>query len=221
MKLTIFAATGGVGAQILEQAVAAGHDVTAVVRNPQKLSGRVAAVAADLGDADPGVLRSAVEKADAVVSGLGRRSSADDGIVWKGTRAIREAMEATGVRRIVVISAAPVSTVPSPGRPNPPRHDPGDGFFVRNLFYPMLKAAWREPYVDLALMEDVLRESELQWTAVRPPRLTNKPLTGAYRTAIGHNVRRGMSISRADLAHLMLQVIDRPETIRQTVSAAY
>lgn len=221
MKLTIFAATGGVGTQVLEQAVAAGHDITAVVRTPQKLSGRVNAIAADLADADPGVLRSAVEKADAVVSGLGRRSSADAGIVWRGTRAIREAMEATGVRRIVVISAAPVSTVPSPGRPNPPKHDPGDGFFVRNLFYPMLKAAWREPYVDLALMEDVLRESELQWTAVRPPRLTNKPLTGTYRTAIGHNVRRGMSISRADLAHLMLHVIDRPETIRQTVSAAY
>src|SRR5438874_2270535 len=48
MKLTIFAATGGIGRQALEQAVAAGHEVTAVVRNPQKVSGEVRIVRADL-----------------------------------------------------------------------------------------------------------------------------------------------------------------------------
>jgi hypothetical protein len=50
-------------------------------------------------------------------------------------------MRAAGVRRIVVISAAPVGTVPSPGRPDPPRHDAGDGFFMRNLGGPFIKAA--------------------------------------------------------------------------------
>jgi uncharacterized protein YbjT (DUF2867 family) len=58
MKLTIFAATGGIGRQVLEQALAAGHDVTAVVRNPKKLSGErgVRIVTADLADPDPAVL---------------------------------------------------------------------------------------------------------------------------------------------------------------------
>jgi hypothetical protein len=70
-----------------------------------------------------------------------------------------EAMKAVQVRRIVVVSAAPIGTVPTPGRPNPPKHDPGDGFFMRNLLSPLTKFALREHYADLALMEEILRES--------------------------------------------------------------
>ena len=128
MKLTVFAATGRIGGQVLDQALAAGHDVTAVARNPAALSGPVRAVAADLGTVDRADLLPAVAGADAVLSGLGPRSRADAGIASVGTRAIVQAMRATGVRRIVAVSAAPVATVASPGRPNPPRHDPGDGF---------------------------------------------------------------------------------------------
>ena len=221
MKLTIFAATGGIGHQILEQALAAGHDVTAVVRNPDKLPGRVHAIKADLATADAGALMPAVDGADAVLSGLGPRSKAEFGIVTKGTRAIIGAMQATGTRRIVVVSAAPVGTVASPGRPNPPKHDPGDGFFMRHLLNPMVKAAFGRLYTDLAQMEEDLANSGLDWTVVRPPRLTNKPLTGHYRTAYGQNIKRGLFISRADVAHLMLAVLDDPETAKQIISGAY
>src|SRR5438477_998170 len=144
MKLTIFAATGGIGRQALEQAVAAGHEVTAVVRNPQKVSGEVRIVRADLAAPDPAVLASAVEGADAVLSGLGPRSLSEAGITRPGTRAIVQAMEAVGVRRVIVVSAAPVSTVPSPGRPNPPRRDPGEGLFVRLLLTPFIKKVLRK-----------------------------------------------------------------------------
>ena len=220
MKLTIFAATGGIGRQALEQAVAAGHDVTAVVRNPKKLSRQVRTVTADLVTPDPAALESAVDGADAVLSGLGPRSNSEAGIVSLGTRAIVQAMQATDVRRIVVVSAAPISTVPSPGRPNPPKHDPGDGFFMRNLFGPLVKAVLRKHYADLALMEDVLRDSGLDWTIVRPPRLTDKPLTGTYRTAYGHNLRGGFLISRADVAHYMLRALEEPETTKETIGIA-
>jgi uncharacterized protein YbjT (DUF2867 family) len=220
MKLTVFAATGGVGRQIVDQALAAGHDVTAVARNPLTLPGGVRAVAADLAAVDPAALEPAVAGSDAVLSGLGPRSRADAGIASVGTRAIVRPMQATGVRRIVVVSAAPVATVASPGRPNPPRHDPGDGFLMRHLAVPALVTALRDVYADLALMEDVLRDSGLDWTAVRPPRLTNRPPTGTYRTAIGRNLRRGLLVARADVAHLMLAVLDRPETIGQTVGIA-
>jgi putative NADH-flavin reductase len=220
MKLTIFAATGGTGRQALEQALAAGHDVTAVVRNPQKLAAAVRVITADLAAPESAVLESAVAGADAVLSGLGPRSKADAGITSKGTQAIVEAMKATGVRRLVVVSAAPIGTVPVPGRPRPPKHDPGDGFFMRHLFSPLTQAALRGPYADLALMEDFLRESDLDWTVIRPPRLTDKGLTGTYRTAYGRNLRGGMVISRPDVAHLMLRVLDQPETIRQTVGVA-
>ena len=221
MKLTIFAATGGIGRQLLAQAVAAGHDVTAVVRNPQNMPSTPARVAvADLAAADPAALQSAVGGADAVLSGLGARTKAEAGVAWKGTNAITEAMRASGVRRIVVVSAAPIGTVPSPSRPHPPKHDPGDGFFLRYLADPIVKAALREHYADLARMEDVLRDSDLDWTVVRPPRLTDKPLTGTYRTAYGQNIRRGLFVSRADVAHYMLRTVDQPETFGRTVGIA-
>jgi putative NADH-flavin reductase len=220
VKLTIFAATGGIGQQVLRQAVP-DNDVTAVVRDPGRLSVPVPVVTANLAAADPAALATAVQGADAVLSCLGRRSRADAGIAARGTLAIVEAMRATGVRRIVVISASPIGTVPSPGRPVPPRHDPGDGFFVRHLLTPLISTVFRRPYADLARMEDVLRDSGLEWTVLRPPRLTNGPLTGVYRTAYGHNVRRGLLISRADVAHLMLRVLDQPESIRQTVGVGY
>jgi putative NADH-flavin reductase len=222
MKLTIFAATGGIGRQLLEQAVAAGHQVTAVVRNPGKLSvpGDVRVVTADLADADPAALEAAVEGADAVLSGLGPRSRSEAGIASRGTRAIVQAMQATGVRRIVVVSAAPISTVPSPGRPRPPRHDPGEGFLMRHLLSPLAKAMFGEHYADLALMEDILRDSGLDWTVIRPPRLTDKPPTGRYRTAYGRNLRRGVVVSRADVAQLMLRVLDQPHAIKQAIGIA-
>jgi nucleoside-diphosphate-sugar epimerase len=129
-------------------------------------------------------------------------------------------MKAVNVRRIVVVSAAPIGTVPSPGRPSPPNHDPGDGFFMRNLLGPLTKFALRKHYADLALMEEILRDSGLDWTIVRPPRLTDKPLTGVYRTAYGENLRRGLFISRANVAHLMLCVLDQPDSIKQTIGIA-
>jgi hypothetical protein len=94
MKLTIIAATGGIGRQLLQQAIAAGHDVTAVVRDPGKLSGDVRVVTADLAAPDPAALESAVDGADAVLSGLGPRSKAEVGIASRGTRAIVRAMQA-------------------------------------------------------------------------------------------------------------------------------
>jgi putative NADH-flavin reductase len=221
MKLTIFAATGGIGRQLLEQAVAAGHDVTAVVRSPEKLSGvAVRVVRADLASPDPAALESAVGGADAVLSGLGARSKAEAGVAARGTSAIVAAMQATHVRRIVVVSAAPVGTMSSPGRPKPPKHDPGDGFFMRHVATPLVKVALREHYADLALMEDVLRDSGLDWTVVRPPRLANRPGTGRYRTAYGQNIRGGWIVPRADVAQLMLRVLGQPETVKQVIGVA-
>lgn len=220
MKLTIFAATGGIGRHMMEQALAAGHDVTVAVRSPDKVAADVRTVAADLAAPDTTALESAVGGADAVLSGLGPRRPADFGVTAPGTRAIASAMAATGVRRLVVVSAAPIGTVPSPARPNPPRHDPGDGFFTRHLFGPLIKVLLRRHYADLAAMEDLLRASDLDWTVVRPPRLTNGPRTGQYRTAIGQNLRGGTQISRADVADLMLAVLGRADTIGQSVGVA-
>ena len=148
-----------------------------------------------------------------MLSGLGPHSNADAGIAAPGTQVIIAAMTAADVRRIVAISAGAVATMATPGRPNPPKHDPGDGFIMRHLLIRVARAAFGKVDTDLALMEDALRDSGLDWTAVRPPRLTGKPLTGSYRTAYGHNLRRGLSVPRADVARFMLAVLDQPQSI--------
>jgi putative NADH-flavin reductase len=75
-------------------------------------------------------------------------------------------------------------------------------------------------YIDLARMEDILRESDLDWTAMRPPRLTNKPRSSAYRTAYGQNLRRGLTISRADLADAMLRAVGDAQSFKTTLGVA-
>lgn len=220
MRITVFAATGGIGQCLVDQAIAAGHEVTAVVRDPSKVRSGVRAVRADLSDVDPSALEKAVDGADAVLSGLGPRNAKLAGIASAGTAAITAAMKATGTRRLVVVSAAPVSTTPSPDRPNPPRHDPAEGFVMRNVLSPIVKQVFHAHYVDLAVMEDGLRASGLDWTSVRPPRLTDKPLTGQYRTAIEQNIRRGAFIPRADVAHFMLAAITDPATFGHAVGVA-
>jgi putative NADH-flavin reductase len=91
---------------------------------------------------------------------------------------------------------------------------------MRYLFSKIASARFGKVYVDLALMEDTLAGSELDWTVVRPPQLTDKAATGTYRTAYGQNIRGGLSVPRADVAHLMLDVLDRSETIHQTIGIA-
>ena len=216
MNLTIVAATGGIGRQLVTQALEAGHRVTAVARNPTDVD----AVRVDLSAPDPKVLAEAIDGADAVLSGLGARGKADYGVAERGTSAIVAAMKETGVRRLVVVSAAPIGAVPSPDRPHPPRHDPGDGFVMRNLMAPIVRRVLRDHYADLARMEDVIRSSGLDWTIVRPPQLTDRPLSASYRTAYGRNLRGGLKASRADVAHYMLNALTRPESVGRTVGIA-
>ncbi|WP_410667871.1 NAD(P)-dependent oxidoreductase [Amycolatopsis sp. cmx-4-68] len=221
MKLTVFGASGGIGRLLLEQATAAGHDVTAVVRDPAKVAGHPGrVVSADLLTAAPAVLAGAVSGADAVVSAVGPASNATAGVASQGTTKIIRAMREAGVRRLVVVSAAPVGTIAAPGRPHPPRRDPGDRFFLGAVLYPILKAALRPQYRDLALMEDALRDSGLDWTAVRPVQLTDKPPTGRYRTALDRNLPGGRYVARADVAACLLRVLDQPETVGHTVGIA-
>jgi putative NADH-flavin reductase len=219
VKLALLGATGGVGREVLSQAVAAGHLVTAVVRNPAKLPAHVGVVRQDLANPNNEVLADALRDAEAVISAVGPNRAAQAGIVAPATAAIAHAMDSAGIRRLVVISAAPVGVVAS--KPHPSRYDPGDDLLMRYLLSPLIRRLFDRHYSDLAAMEDLLRDGSLDWTAIRPPRLTNGPLTGRYRTAIDRNVRHGLTISRPAVAHLMLTVLQQPETVRHSVGIAY
>jgi nucleoside-diphosphate-sugar epimerase len=139
VKLVLLGATGGVGREVLTQAVAAGHLVTAVVRNPAKLPAHVGVVRQDLANPDLEVLAAAMRDVDAVISALGPHRAAEAGIVAPATATITHAMDCARVRRLMVISAAPVGVVPSPHRPHPPRYDPGDDLLMRRLLSPLIR----------------------------------------------------------------------------------
>ncbi|MER5887297.1 NAD(P)H-binding protein [Streptomyces sp. NPDC001941] len=210
MKLTVFGATGGIGQEVVRQALAAGHRVTAVVRDPARFTvtgDGLEVFRADL--RDPEALRPAVAGRDAVLSGLGARRRADAGVAATLTRAVLAAMEAEGVRRLVVVSAAPLGPVPQ-GQP-----------LLDRMMLAAVGAALKDVYADLRAMEAELARGATDWTSVRPPRLLDRPLTGRYRTVVGGTPPRGRALGRADTAHAMLAALDDPGTVKQGVGVAY
>ncbi|MEW1779032.1 NAD(P)H-binding protein [Streptomyces sp. NPDC086777] len=209
MNLTVFGATGGIGREIVRQALASGHRVTAVVRDPARLTVTgtgLEVVRADL--TDPEAVRPAVTGRNAVLSGLGPRSRGDAGVAARLTRTVLAAMEAEAVRRLVVVSAAPVGP------------EPGDGLLDRTM-RGVVATVLKPVYDDLREMEAELSRSGTDWTSVRPPRLQDRPLTGTYRTVVGGFPRRGRFIARADVAHAMLAMVEDTGTVKQGVGVAY
>ncbi|MFE6482077.1 NAD(P)-dependent oxidoreductase [Streptomyces sp. NPDC057757] len=210
MKLTVFGATGGIGQEIVRQALDSGHRVTAVVRDPVRLTvtgAGLEVVRADL--TDPRSLRPAVAGRDAVLSGLGARGRKDAGVAARLTRVVLAAMEAESVRRLLVVSAAPVGP------------DAEGAALVDRAMRTVISGLLKGVYADLREMEAELGRSATDWTAVRPPRLQDKPLTGSYRTVVGGFPLGGRFVGRADVAHAMLAMTDDPGTVKQGVGVAY
>lgn len=211
MRITVFGATGGVGREIVGQSLAAGHEVTVVVRDPDRLPERLdrAALHAAVRLDDPAAVRAAVAGRDAVLSGLGSRGRKANGVAERLTGRILAAMEAEGVRRLVVVSAVPVGP------------EPADDPLVDRLMRKAVGAVLAELYADLTRMEAALDRSATDWTAVRPPKLTDGPRTGVYRQVVGGTPRSSRSISRADVAHAMLALVGDPAAVKQGVGVAY
>ncbi|MFF0090491.1 NAD(P)-dependent oxidoreductase [Streptomyces canus] len=210
MKLTVFGATGGIGRELVRQGLEAGHEVTAVVRDPARLTvtgARLDVVRADL--TDPEVLRPAVAGRDAVLSGLGPRARKDAGIAARLTRVVLAAMEAEQVRRVLAVSAGPVGPAPV------------DEGVVDRWMRGLVSAVLKDVYADLSEMEAELAASGTDWTVVRPPRLQDKPVTGVYRVVTGGFPARGRFISRADVAHAMLGMVGDAGVVKQGVGVAY
>jgi nucleoside-diphosphate-sugar epimerase len=141
---------------------------------------------------------------------VGARSRKAGPVASTSTRSILTAMAAAGVNRFVAVSAIPLGPVP-----------PDESFLNRRIVLPMINAFAADVYADLRVMEADIMSSPTDWTIVRPPKLTDKSLTGRYRVSIGDTVPRTYSISRADVAHLMLAAIDDPTMINQPVSVGY
>jgi putative NADH-flavin reductase len=209
MLIAIFGAGGRTGRQLVEQAVAQGHQVTAIVRNPDGLAwdlhGAVRLVKADV--MDPDAIAPALADADTVVSALSGPGRAPS-IVWsESTRSIVQAMREASVRRYVAITGSMLDPT-------------GDGPFFRYIGKPIARRMLKGSANDMRRAEELIHESGLEWTIIRAPRLTDKPARGRYRIALERNVPREFTLSRADLATCTLAVLADDATIRRHVFVA-
>jgi putative NADH-flavin reductase len=207
MNIVVLGSTGGIGRQVVDQALAAGHCVTAVVRKPVQSSDtpRLRVLQADV--RNPEALKPLVASADAVVSTLGHRRGDVTTIQGDGAAALVAAAP-EGTRVLFTGASAMYS-------------DSGDGPFVRWLAKPMLRWFLRRSYADTARMEQIAERSALGWTIVRPSRLTDGERTGSFRSSVDRNLRGGMTISRADVAAAMLALLEDSSTVRHAVYVAY
>ncbi len=207
MKLLVLGATGGTGLEIISQAIERGHSLTAFVRAPDPLKrfgDRIAVVRGNLLNSSE--LQRVLKGHDAVLSGFGPRlpiSKADATLLEHFAVALTSGMHQAGVRRVVVESTAFLFT---------DSIIPPTNLFGR-LFFP-------DVVRDAGEMENVFRKSGLDWTMVRPPRLTDQPRTGKYRVLEGHLPRFGFAISRADVADFMIRAGENGVSIGKAVGVS-
>ncbi len=208
MRLTVFGATGGTGRSVITQALDAGDKVTVLARKPEALTefgDEITVVGGDV--LDLGDVAAAVDGAEDVISALGIGMHRHATTVYsQGTANIVAAMRDARVNRLLVVST---SSLELPRR------------LSERAVAAMLHRILAKPYADMALMEDTIRSSNLDWTLVRAARLTNGAVTGRYRTAVDDKLRGCWSISRADVAHYCLTHAADTSTFRRTVEIAY
>ncbi len=203
MKILIVGATGPTGNELVKQAVALGHSVSALARKPEATQ-LPAAVKVFRGDIlNPTSLIAPVAAQDAVISSLGSAlSRKPTTLLSGGTRNLVSAMRQSGVRRLICITGIGAGDSKGHG-----------GFFYDSIIQPLLL---NEIYKDKTRQEEVVAESGLDWTLVRPAALTNGARTGqvkAFTDLRGVTVGK---IGRADVAAWILARLSEPSTIRQT-----
>lgn len=208
MKLVLLGITGDTGRSFAEQALAKGHSVCAVARTPSKVflsHSNLKVLKGDVFDANS--LIDAIADGEVVISCVGVSSpvQARKGttVYSVGTRNIVEAMQKTPCKRLIVVSSAGVA--PRKGAP---------------LIYRLIvKPFFLEPaYQDMRLMEQFLQGTTLDWTIVRPPLLTGKPLRTDYRLQADRNFEDDRPLPRQSLAHFLLTESESPRFVRRLVA---
>jgi putative NADH-flavin reductase len=204
MNILIVGATRGIGRQLLEQALASGHRVTALVRNPQRLAiqhERLKVIKGDILDADSVALAMAGQ--DAVCCTIGVKAPWPRVTVFsEGTKNLLQAMKKTGVRRLLCVTGIGAGDSRGHG-----------GFLYDCIFSPLLL---RTVYADKDRQESLIKASDVDWTIVRPGFLTNGPLTKNYRMLTDMTGVTAGRISRADVAHFFLKELESKQYLRKT-----
>jgi putative NADH-flavin reductase len=208
MRILVLGAGGRTGAHVVEQALGHGHDVTAFVRDASRLDVAHARLTVAVGEVtDLAAVRDAVDRQDAVIAALESEGGGSGHVHSDGTANAIRAMSARGVRRLVVMSAAGVGAE--------------SAALPLTLRLLIATPVMRGLYEDLGRMEGDVMLSDLVWTIVRPARLVEGPFTGRYRTVPGPVVPKGVRISRADAAALMLKCAEGGLFAHEAIAVAY
>lgn len=213
-KLVIVGANGGIGRQCVEQALQAGHLVTAILRNPAKLAIEHPNLKKVSGDVmQPGAFENHFENQDAVISAIGVAggfgSDKPTALYSQGNANVLKAMEQKGIKRMFLISASAIEI--SPVLP----------FYIRLIEKYVVQKLLKHMYTDLLKMEAVIKSSNISWTIIGPPQLTNQAVTGTYRIAINTFLKNCLKISRADVAHFIINNVANRDTYQATVEIGY
>ena len=209
MRIVIFGATGKTGHHLLTQALSAGHEVRAYVRDASKLPMRHERLQILEGDVlDTTSVEQAVPNTDAVLSALGHTKTSTDDVQTVGAENIVGAMKKSGVSRLISLTGAGV------------RDEKDEPKLVDRVFGALLKLLQPAILKDAERHAEVIKASGLDWVIVRAPRLTDGPRTGEYRIGyVGKN--SGTKISRADAAGFMLWQLTNDEYLRQQPMISY
>jgi putative NADH-flavin reductase len=214
MKLVVFGANGATGQLLTKQALAEGHMVTAVTRHPETFPLRDECLQVIQGDVfDLGAVEKAVAGQDAVLSTLGVPFTREPISVYsEGMAHILQAMQRFGLRRLVCVSS-------SAADPQTRYHDSGGGFFFEKVMKPMvIKTIGRTTYADMFEMETMIKNSNLDWTIIRPSGLFETATVTPYK--LEETSIRGQYTSRADLADCMLRQLDSDQYLHKVVAVA-
>jgi putative NADH-flavin reductase len=211
MSIVVFGANGPTGRLLVAHALAAGHQVIAVTRRPDKFPQQhpnLTVARADVLDAS--AVEGVVSGADAILSTLGAPYGRKQVAVYSvGVRNILTAMERHQVRRLVVVSSS--ATDPKPYA--------DAGFFFNRVVQPfVVNVLGKTVYEDMRRMEELIRNSEVDWTIVRPSGLFDADFVSDYELAENHIA--GRFTARSDLAAAMLAQIDDERYVRKILAIA-
>ncbi len=210
MKILLIGATGGTGKEILNQALAQNHEVTALVRNPATLTLQNEHLKVVQGDVlDIASVEQAMAGQESVICSLGLSLSASrkpTTVLSDGTRNLIAAMNKQNVHRLICITG--VGSGDSRGH---------GGFFYDNIFLPLLLS---EGYADKTRQEEIIKQSTLDWVIVRPGILSNGAAKGHYRVMLDGKYRI-KGIARADVAAFVLEQLTSDTYLKKTPAISY
>ena len=209
MNLAIFGASGATGKLLTERCLAAGHIVSALVRNPDAFAFRDKVRIIQGSAFDPAAISQTLKNSDAVLSALGAKSPfKKEDVLQRAIPPILKSMSRQGIKRIIALGSAGALTSSLDRQPAIGR------WFAQKVIY---KHLLKYPVLEQISQFDDLSHSNLDWTMLLPPVLTNLPGRGRYRVAADALPLLGVMISRTDVADFMMLQLSSSDWLRKGV----